>query len=149
MSELSTSTLATYQQIKTKMKLLIEPVVQAEGLTAPQAFALHLVALDPSLTVGALSEELVMGQANTSTLCKKLEQGGYLIRSRSTRDERVVTLAITPKGRGALERLARGMADYERRLQAFSPSILEDMRRGMTAANQALDYLIKGDHASC
>lgn len=63
-----------------------------------------LLAQEETMTISALSERAQMGQANTSTLCKKLERSGYLTRTRGEQDERIVTLALTGDGRQALDR---------------------------------------------
>ena len=89
------SILTVFQTLKTKTARLLEPIVQAEGLTPLQASVLlHLARQDAA--VGSISEVTCMGQANASSLCKKLEQGGFLTRSRGAADGRVVTLSLTP-----------------------------------------------------
>ena len=75
------SILAVFQTLKAKTARLVEPIVQAEGLTALQARVLLQLSYHDA-TVGDISEITCMGQANASSLCKKLEQEGYLTRSR-------------------------------------------------------------------
>ena len=99
------SILAVFQTLKTKTARLLEPVVQAEGLTPLQArVLLQLCRRDAA--VGDISEISGMGQANASSLCKKLEKEGFLTRRRSCPDRRVVTLSLTPRGREAMDRIA-------------------------------------------
>ena len=86
------SLLTVFQTLKTKTARLLEPIVQAEGLTPLQASVL-LQLVQKDAAVGDISEVTCMGQANASSLCKKLEQGGYLTRSRDRADGRVVTLS--------------------------------------------------------
>ena len=84
------SILTVFQTLKTKTARLLEPVAQAEGLTPLQASVLlQLVRQDAA--VGDISEVTCMGQANASSLCKKLEREGYLTRARRCSDRRVVT----------------------------------------------------------
>ena len=86
-----------------------------------------------------------MGQANTSTLCKKLERSGYLTRTRGEQDERIVTLALTGDGRQALDRTGARLARYSALLERLPASVKEDIRRGV-------DYLqdqIKGEQDQC
>ena len=71
------SLLTVFQTLKTKTARLLEPIVQAEGLTPLQASVL-LQLVQKDAAVGDISEVTCMGQANASSLCKKLEQGGYL-----------------------------------------------------------------------
>ena len=81
-----------------------------------------------------------MGRANASTLCKKMEQSGYLIRARSPRDERVVTLTLTPQGTAALERLTGRLARFEALARQLPLQIREAIIRGLRAFDQVLDY---------
>ena len=89
-----------------------------------------------------------MGQANASSLCKKLEQGGHLTRRRGRPDGRVVTLSLTPKGRETAQRIQRRLDHYLELLDTLPSGTKEELRQGLQAANQMLDYLfehIKGD----
>lgn len=145
------SFLTVFQTLKTKTTRLLEPVVQAEGLTPLQACVLlHLSQQDAA--VGDISEVTCMGQANASSLCKKLEQGGFLTRSRGEADGRVVTLSLTPKGRETVERIQGRLDHYLELLGDLPDGTQEELRRGFQAANQMLDYLFdqtKGDQALC
>ena len=145
------SILTVFQTLKTKTARLLEGVVQAEGLTPLQASVLfHLAQQDASLS--GVSEVTCMGQANASSLCKKLEQGGFLTRSRGSSDGRVVTLSLTPKGQETARRIQTRLDHYLNLLNALPDSTREELRRGFEAANQMLDYLIdktKGDQNLC
>lgn len=152
MLERSLAVLTVFQRLKGRVARLIDPVVQSQGLTSLQAMVLLLVA-QGDLTVGALSENTNMGQANASTLCKKLERGGYLIRTRSEKDERIVNLSLTDKGRQALERVEERISQYYGSLERLPAWVGEDIRRGIEAADYAMDYLqnqiVKGEQDQC
>ena len=93
-----------------------------------------------------------MGQANASSLCKKLEQGGYLTRSRDRADGRVVTLSLTPEGRAAAGRIQAKLNQFLELINALPAELRGDLMRGLQAATQMLDYLFdqtKGDQKSC
>ena len=145
------SILTVFQTLKNKTARLLEGVVQEEGLTPLQACVLfHLARQDASLS--DVSEVTCMGQANASSLCKKLEQGGFLTRSRGVSDGRVVTLSLTPKGQETAGRIQARLDRYLELLDALPDGTREELRRGFDAANQMLDYLIdmtKGDHDLC
>jgi len=149
----SLAVLEAFQRFKGKMSQLLDPLVQAEGLTPLQAMVLLLLAqAQDEITVGTLSEQTHMGQANTSTLCKKLERGGFLVRSRSLRDERIVTLNLTEQGRRTLDRVEGRISHYFELLDRLPPSVGEDIRRGAQAVEYAMDYLqnqIEGEQSQC
>lgn len=148
----SLAVLEAFQRFKGKMSQLLDPLVQAEGLTPLQATVLLLAQAQDEITVGTLSEQTHMGQANTSTLCKKLERGGFLVRSRSLRDERIVTLNLTEQGRQTLDRVEGRISHYFELLDRLPPSVGEDIRRGARAVEYAMDYLqsqIEGEQSQC
>ena len=103
MFEQNLATVEVFQRLKGKMTRLLELALQDERLTPLQGYVLMLLAQEETMTISALSERAQMGQANTSTLCKKLERSGYLTRTRGEQDERIVTLALTGDGRQALD----------------------------------------------
>ena len=145
------SILTVFQTLKTKTARLLDPVVQSEGLTPLQACVLMQLSCRDA-TVGDISEATRMGQANSSSLCKKLEQGGFLTRGRGAADGRVVTLSLTPKGRETVERVQRRLDHYLELLNALPSGTREELARGFQAADQMLDYLIeqtKGDQNLC
>ena len=145
------SLLTVFQTLKTKTARLLEPIVQAEGLTPLQASVL-LQLVQKDAAVGDISEVTCMGQANASSLCKKLEQGGYLTRSRDRADGRVVTLSLTPEGRAAAGRIHAKLNQFLELINALPAELRGDLMRGLQAATQMLDYLFdqtKGDQKSC
>lgn len=145
------SILTVFQALKAKTARLLDPVVQAEGLTPLQACVLfHLYRQDAA--VGDISEVAVMGQANASALCKKLEREGYLTRSRRCPDRRVVTLSLTPRGREAAERLQQRLNRFLDLVNALPEELRNNLIQGFQAADQILDYLFeqtKGDQDLC
>ena len=145
------SILTVFQTLKNKTARLLDPIVQVEGLTRLQAGVL-LYLTQQDAAVGDISEATCIGQANASSLCKKLEQGGFLTRSRGRPDGRVVTLSLTPKGRETTQRIQRRLDHYLELLGALPDGTQEELRQGFQAANQMLDYLFeqtKGDHDLC
>ena len=145
------SILAVFQTLKTKTARLLEPVVQAEGLTPLQARVLLQLSCQDA-TVGDVSEMSGMGQANASSLCKKLEKEGFLTRRRSCPDRRVVTLSLTPKGRETMERIRQKLDRYVALLYARSPQEQEELLQGLHTIERVLDDLFeqtKGDQNLC
>ena len=134
------SALSIFQTLKSKMVRLMEPLLAQAGLTPLQGYVLLLLS-EGEATVGQVSSQTRMGQANTSALCKKLEQAGMLTRTRSPRDGRVVTLELTPQGSAAVEQVRRGFARYRALAQQLPHRTQEDLARGVQAAEQVLDYL--------
>jgi len=74
-------------------------------LTLEQFQTLRAVRASGPLSMGALSGRLRVDLSTTSRNVALLERGGYLLRSRSDEDGRVVHVDITAKGKRALETL--------------------------------------------
>ena len=145
------SILAVFQTLKTKTTRLLDPLVQAEGLTPVQVRVL-LQLFCQDATVGDISEQTGMGQANTSSLCKKLEREGFLDRRRSCPDRRVVTLSLTPKGREAMVHIQKKLDHYLELVNARPQEEQSELIRGLRAIEQTLDYLFeqtKGEYDPC
>lgn len=68
-------------------------------LTYPQYLVLKLLWSRESLTVGEIGKSLMLDSGTTTPLVRRLETRGLLTRTRSTADERVVTVTLTTEGR--------------------------------------------------
>ncbi|WP_455357009.1 MarR family winged helix-turn-helix transcriptional regulator [Streptomyces sp. SYSU K217416] len=77
------------------------------GLTYPQYLVMLVVWRRGPLLVKDLVEALALDYGTITPLLKRLEANGLLVRQRQARDERVVEVAATPKGR---ELRARALA---------------------------------------
>lgn len=147
----SISILKVFQTLKRKTARLLDPVFQAEGLTPLQA-RLLLQLTWGDVTVGEISEASGMGQANASSLCKKLEREGFLTRRRSCPDRRVVTLSLTPRGREAMGRIQQKLDRYVALLYARPPEEQAELLQGLRTVERVLDDLFeqtKGEQNLC
>jgi DNA-binding MarR family transcriptional regulator len=82
----------------TNFETAYKPIVEIHGLTTLQSRVLIAINEFEEPTVGNVSKIIDMSSPNASNLCKKLEQDGFIRRTRSSRDERVVVLKLTEKG---------------------------------------------------
>jgi len=65
------------------------------------------------LTMSELSRLLLVSNGNTTTVVDRLEADGYVARTQSDSDRRIVHVALTPAGRRHFDALAR---DHEARV---------------------------------
>lgn len=80
------------------------PILEPLGLTHPQYLVMLALWERSPRTLGALADELAMEPATLSPLVRRLESQGLVTRTRSTADERVLELGLTPAGRALRER---------------------------------------------
>lgn len=66
-----------------------------------------------------LNKELGVGQANASTICKKMEKSGFITRVRASDDQRIVNFYLTEKAELAL-------CNLEKKSERFDPILQMD-----------------------
>jgi MarR family transcriptional regulator, organic hydroperoxide resistance regulator len=101
-----------------------KPVLAALELTHPQYLVMLALWESSPRSVKDLSTALLLEPATLSPLLKRLEASGLVTRSRATTDERVLVVALTPKG-----------ADLRRRALSVPGTMLS--RLGLTPAEAA------------
>lgn len=84
------------------------PLLEPLGLTYPQYLAMLVLweAEPEPVSVHALGERLLLDSGTLTPMLKRLEAEGLVSRKRSSADERVVEIALTPHGRQLRERAA-------------------------------------------
>lgn len=80
------------------------PLLDALDVTYPQYLVLMVLWDDKEQTVGQLGEKLFLDSGTLTPLLKRMEQKEMVVRKRSTEDERIVKLSLTPKGAALKEK---------------------------------------------
>lgn len=75
------------------------PLLESLNLTYPQYLSMLVLWETDGVSVKELGERLNLDSGTLSPLLKKLEAKNFLVRTRLETDERVVTVALTQKGR--------------------------------------------------
>ena len=84
---------------------LYTPLLKPFGLTYTQYIVFLVLWEQDGIPVGTLGEKLMLDNGTLSPLLKKMQQAGYLERTRSSEDERVVVITLTPEGRALQQQL--------------------------------------------
>lgn len=90
------------RKINEAMNTLLSKMGAPYGLSAMQVRILLEIEPEGAMTVGAIASEVMVAGANVSTMCKKLEQLGFIKRSRDELDERIVRIGLTELGMKAV-----------------------------------------------
>lgn len=77
---------------------LYKPFLDALGLTYTQYIAMLVLWDKKALMIKELGDYLYLDSGTITPLVKKLEQQGFVTRTRSTDDERIVTVSLTDEG---------------------------------------------------
>ena len=83
---------------------LYTPWLKELGITYTQYITFLVLWEKDGITVGEICERLMLDNGTVSPLLKKMEKSGYITRSRSAEDDRVVVITLTEQGREMQER---------------------------------------------
>lgn len=101
---------------------MYRPHLDKLGLTYPQYLVMMVLWENKEVTVKQLGELLWLDSGTLTPLLKRMESGGWLVRKRSLKDERVVDILITEAGSNlrlkaeeipSLMKLELGISDEE------------------------------------
>lgn len=109
------------------------------GLTYPQYLVLAILWNEGEQTIGSLGEAMQLDSGTLSPLVRRLEQAGFVAKARSTVDERVVTVQLTPLGQELRSDLARVPAQ----IAEFSGIRDDDHRRRLISELHELTALLQ------
>jgi DNA-binding MarR family transcriptional regulator len=108
-------------------------IEKAAGIGGASLWALAEIAETDDLTVSGLAKAMSVHQSTASNLMDKLEASGYLIRTRSLEDRRVVHLSLTDQGREVLTKAPppyRGILPDA--LMRLTPATLGELTRHLS-----------------
>ncbi|MBW9208129.1 MarR family transcriptional regulator [Mumia sp. zg.B21] len=120
------------------MTATYRPLLKGLGLTYPQYLVMMALWEEGRTTVGGLGEQLQLDSGTLSPLLKRLEAHGYLRRQRSTSDERVVEVVLTPAG-SDLERQASGVPRQAFSATGMTAHETADLREAVRRLSEALN----------
>ncbi len=83
---------------------LYTPYLKPLGLTYTQYIVFLVLWERGTVTVGELCESLMLDNGTLSPLLKKMQSAGYVERTRSAEDDRVVYITLTQQGRELQEK---------------------------------------------
>lgn len=112
------------------------PLLEPMGLTHPQYLVMLALWGESPMSVKAIGSALQLDSPTLSPLLKRLESMGLLSRKRSSEDERVLLVALTPAGTALRTRAEKIPPAVVAKLGA-SPAELDDLRRVLARVNDA------------
>ncbi len=103
-------------------------VIDEQGIKPRDMSVLRFLSEHGDVTVSQVQQYIHHSLSTTSTMLSKLEEDGFVTRTRSQSDNRVVLVDITAAGRALLTNVPLGGLPLLRReLQALSPDRLDEM----------------------
>lgn len=114
-------------------------IVDEQGIKPRDLSVLRFLSENNNVTVSRVQEYIHHSPSTTSTMLAKLEKAGYVTRTRSEEDNRIVLIDITDAGRALLTSAPLGGLPLLRReLQTLPPERLEAMRGVLTEIQQLM-----------
>jgi DNA-binding MarR family transcriptional regulator len=116
------------------------PLVEEHGLTLMQTRILVEIKEGCSHTVGSLGGIVGLSSGTASSMCKKLEQAGFIKRIRNPEDERFVKLVITEFGEDTIKKIEETL---ERKYGAFLESKGENEYKAFIESMEKVSSFIR------
>lgn len=111
-------------------KMALHPELEREHLTTPMWWALHELAGDGAMSVGAIATACVVTPANISAALDDLVRSGFASRESSPKDRRVTLIRASTKGRALHRRIwSRTIARFAEPLRGLPNADLEATAR--------------------
>ncbi|PKF76125.1 MarR family winged helix-turn-helix transcriptional regulator [Chryseobacterium sp. PMSZPI] len=81
------------------MTALYKPYLDEISLTYPQYLVMVVLWENDAVSIGKIGEQLHLDNGTLTPLLKRMEKNGLLSRTRSNKDERIVLITLTEKGK--------------------------------------------------
>jgi DNA-binding MarR family transcriptional regulator len=114
-----------------------KPLLDRLGLTYPQYLVMLVLWERDGVPLKDIGERLILDSGTLTPLLKRMEAAELIKRTRSTEDERLVMIALTPKGE-ALREKARAVPQAILASSACSISELSAMKTDLIALRDKL-----------
>lgn len=92
-------------EISSNVEKFMKSFLDMFGITVIQFKILSVISEKGNISIGELSNRTIMDAGNMSSMCKKLEKNGCLVRTRNLKDERVVEVSLTDKAKDMITKL--------------------------------------------
>jgi MarR family transcriptional regulator, organic hydroperoxide resistance regulator len=122
------------------------PILTDLNLTYPQYLVMLVLWEEGRVTVGRLGERLQLDSGTLSPLLKRLEANGFVRRERSSEDERLVEVTLTPAGR-RLERKAQCIPEELLGSTGMTQQEVADLRDAVRHLTDALNASLRKESA--
>ena len=138
-------------EISSNVEKFMKSFLDMFGITVIQFKILSVISEKGNIPIGELSNRTIMDAGNMSSMCKKLEKNGYLVRTRNLKDERVVEVSLTDKAKDMITKLD---SLFDERFKNFFENendedlevilrVLKKLSERFTQMNESLNKKIK------
>ena len=130
------------RRLLTGFKSLLEHNLREESLTLPQLRLLKAVQQQTGVSSATLARTCMITPQTMQSILTRAEREGWIIRAKSSRNERILTASLTPLGEQVLERGIQMAARIEEQLwKSVSLSDLEELNETLEMGVGRLNQL--------
>ncbi|WP_419887145.1 MarR family winged helix-turn-helix transcriptional regulator [Neobacillus niacini] len=130
------------RQINERTSNLIISLCDHHGITTLQGRILLEIDQNGWHTIGTLASRLHIAGTNISTMCKKLEGKGLILRVRDEGDERVVKVALSDIGKSVVEEINQELIEkISNAIQEETDQSLCEIISGLKKLNKMLEKM--------
>lgn len=109
------------------------PVLEKLGLTYTSYLAMLALWEQDQISMSELGKKLYLDSGTLTPLLKKMEKQGLLLRKREDRDERVVLITLTEKGRVLKEKVENTVSSLKETLDSLKQgTFFSDLKKLMS-----------------
>lgn len=118
------------------------PLCRECGLTMQQLRILIELDRHSCKKAGDLGDTVGIQRGNIASICKKMEQNGWIERKRKKEDERVVLISLTEEGRKVKREVEKKMEEAINTAFSREPEeTFEDIRKGMESLRKLMERI--------
>jgi len=117
------------KEIVDNINVITKTYTNKYSITNCQFHILTVIASLDNCTVSDLARLTNMDNGNTSALSKKLEKEGFIIRTRNSKDERVVNLSLTAKAKKLIDTINKDFDEKYKMIIEKGDNYLDEFLR--------------------
>lgn len=135
--------LRTLRRILRRISQHSREIARESGLSVPQMLCMKAVddlQAEPEITVAMIADAVQLTPATVSRILDRLEQRGFVIRERRSKDRRRVCVTLSESGRNQLDDLPQPLNEaFLQRIQGLNPGERETLLSALTRVVELLD----------
>ncbi|MGN0537023.1 MAG: MarR family winged helix-turn-helix transcriptional regulator [Acutalibacteraceae bacterium] len=110
--------------LRIHIEQFLTPIAQHYNLTPIGVFVLYLISKQSNFSISRTCRKMNLNQGNASSMCKKLESGGFIKRTKNKDDERVSDIVLTDFGKQTLTAIDREIGEIVKRTEREHNTII-------------------------
>lgn len=117
--------------LRIHIEQFLTPIAQHYNLTPIGVFILYLISKQADFSISRACRKMNLNQGNASSMCKKLESGGFIKRIKNKNDERVSNIVLTGFGKQTLIAISREIGAIIKRAESENNTLVSETKNAL------------------